>query len=95
MKIRGLHNNRYILRIFYALHSKSLMPQTWFVMPASIAGMTRRDECTHIEIIVGEMQADSGFQVQWLPAEAFVSRVNLRSCILIVKFCLSTKLVEM
>jgi hypothetical protein len=41
------------------------------------------------------MQASRGFQVCQFLAESIVSRVNLRTAIRIVKFCLSTKLVEM
>ncbi len=42
------------------------------------------------EVVKSEMQRDGGFQVRQLLAEAFVSRVSLRSCILIVRFCRST-----
>ena len=42
------------------------------------------------EIVVSEMQCDSGFQVRQLLLNALVSRVNLRIAIRIVRFCRST-----
>jgi hypothetical protein len=42
------------------------------------------------KVVEREMQRDGGFQMRQLFAERMVSRVNLRSCIRIVRFCRST-----
>jgi len=47
------------------------------------------------EIVIREVQGDGGFQGGSFLLNALVSLVKRRICILMVRFCRSTKLVEM
>src|SRR5882672_12664383 len=59
------------------------------VMLAAIAGVTRRDICTQQKLYHAKCRAQAAFKCNSFLEKAFVNRVNRRSCIRIVRFCLS------
>ena len=70
------------------------MLQTRFVKCASIAGVTRKLLCTLQKLYHAKCNASAAFRLSSFLLKTLVSRVNLRICILIVRFC-SMKDVDM
>jgi hypothetical protein len=70
------------------------MLQTRSVKCASIAGVTRKLLCTLQKLYHAKCNASAAFRLSSFLLKAFVSLVKRRMCILIVRFCRSTKDVE-
>jgi len=73
----------------------SAIDQTWSANPASIAGVSRKLWWTRQKLYHAKCIARAAFRFSSFFENAFVNRVNRRNCIRMVRFCRSTKLVEM
>ena len=83
-RCRDIEKSPFSSKRVHAISSPIL--QTSLAIPAAIAGVTLNEECTRQKLYQAKCKDKAAFRFSSFFEKAFVSRVNLRSCIRIVKF---------